>query len=835
MAKRPRLPPPNAAGLPPDYEQRQRILDELDTTMLVEAAAGTGKTTSMVGRMVGLLRDGKCQIDTLAAVTFTRKSAAELRARFQVALERAAASASGLAADRLAHSLLHVERCFIGTIHSFCGRVLRERPMEAGVDLAFSELEDTEDLALRDQAWNAYVSRLFAEDSSILTELDELGIEISQLQPAFVCFAGYPDVDEWPAPDFEFPDLGPIVKQIEDYAADMEQLAPTFPVDRGNDALMNSYELISRMVRQMNRTRRADVMDVVAQFRKVGIVQKQWPGGASQGKKEKERWEDFVQEKAEPLLAMWRELRYAAVIRILQPAVEVYDRLRHEAGGLNFQDLLMKAAALLRDKPAIRQYFRQRFTHILVDEFQDTDPIQAEVMLLLTADKADEQDWRKCRPVPGSLFVVGDPKQSIYRFRRADIVIYNQVKEIILAAGGVVVPLTTNFRTVAELVEWGNSVFDKVFPSTADTWSPAACRMDVGRTEKSDGQFRGLHVLRVPDTHGTKEMALEYESDAVARTIRRALDEKVTIPRTEKELAHGTPPSAEPGDFLIVTRMRKHLALYAQKLGDLGIPHQVTGGSALGQVGELSLLCKCLAAVTEPDNPVALVAVLRGELFGTSDTALYAFRKAGGRFDYRTEIPAGLNAAQAAAFGDAFSRLQRYRLRKSSNGFLRDRCVLSASILASRQIAGTSSWAPLHFSQASHPSCMLFTLRSLPLSPRPICFIGQELRIDHCVPSETCSALIIHRFVLYPDNPKALIFAIDVLANSGNSREADVERNFVRIHVNEDSGANGSRVRLWNFVSWQFALPHITGSLLLSTGPGRVWQPTRMWAETRLS
>ena len=105
------------------------------------------------------------------------------------------------------------------------------------------------------------------------------------------------------------------------------------------------------------------------------------------------------------------------------------------------------------------------------------------------------------------------------------------------------------------------------------------------------------------------------------------------------------------------------MSLYARKLGELGIPHQVTGGKALGQVSELAWLAKCLAAVTDPENPIALVAVLRGELFGASDTALYAFRKAGGRFDYRTEIPtAGMNAEHAALFQDAFARLQRYAL-----------------------------------------------------------------------------------------------------------------------------------------------------------------------------
>jgi ATP-dependent helicase/nuclease subunit A len=657
----PQAAPSPERDLPPDHEYRQRILDELDTTMLVEAAAGTGKTTSMVGRMVALVREGKCRIDTMAAVTFTRKSTAELRARFQIELERAAAAATGAAAQRLSDALLHTERCFIGTIHSFCGRLLRERPMEAGVDLAFSELDDSQDQALRDEAWNEYVSRSYAEGSPLLAELNELGLEIGQLQSAFGRFAAYPDVDEWPVSEIILPDLNPILKRIEAYAEHMEQLVPSFPRERGNDKLMNAYELIPRLVRQIDRTRRADIMELVAEFRSLNVVQKNWPGGASQGKQEKTRWETFLPD-AESLVTLWRELRYAAVIRALRPAVEVYDRLRKNAGGLNFQDLLMKAAALLRDKPAIRRYFRERFTHLLVDEFQDTDPIQAEVMLLLTADDAEEPKWQSCRPVPGSLFVVGDPKQSIYRFRRADVVIYTQVKEIVLASKGAVIPLTANFRTTGDMIAWNNSVFDKVFPAVATTWSPAACPMLVGRTGGTEGQFQGIHVLRVPDTHQNKELALEFESDFVARTIRKALDSGVELSRTQKELVRGVTPQARPGDFLIVTRMKKHLALYAQKLSELGIPHQVTGGSALDQVRELALLSKCLSAVAEPENPVALVAVLRGELFGTSDTALYAFRKAGGRFDYRTEIPTGLAADHTAALSDAFLRLKSYGL-----------------------------------------------------------------------------------------------------------------------------------------------------------------------------
>lgn len=142
--------------------------------------------------MVALLRAGKCRIDTLAAVTFTRKSAAELRARFQIELERAAATAAANGADRyLSEAVQHVEHCFIGTIHSFCARLLRERPMEAGVNLAFRELEEAEDVALRDGAWDEYVAGLYAENHPLLAELNDLGIEIGLLRSAFARLNGH--------------------------------------------------------------------------------------------------------------------------------------------------------------------------------------------------------------------------------------------------------------------------------------------------------------------------------------------------------------------------------------------------------------------------------------------------------------------------------------------------------------------------------------------------------------------------------------------------------------------------------------------------------------------
>jgi ATP-dependent helicase/nuclease subunit A len=650
---------PDGVGDPPDQEMRSRILTDLDTTMLVEAAAGTGKTTSMVGRMIALLREGKCRIETLAAVTFTRKAAAELRDRFRIELERQARS-KAVAPPRLVEALAHIDHCFIGTIHSFCARLLRERPVEAGVDLSFFELDTERDEQLRNQAWDEHVAHLFAADDPILGELDALGLPINKLSGAIRQYADYLDVQVWPAQPGVRPDFARAIQALREYAAHMSSLAP-FPVDRGHDRLMGKYELIARMVEQSDMDRESELMEILEQCVNTNVVQKNWPGGPEQGKEEQTRWDEFREDIADPMVRHWRERRYQVVQRVLEAAVAVNDRLRQQLGGLNYQDLLIKSAELLRGQPRIRRYFRARFTHLLVDEFQDTDPIQAEVMLLLTADDPTEADWRKCRPVPGSLFVVGDPKQSIYRFRRADIVTYNQVKEIIEKHGDVV-PLSANFRAIGQIIDWVNETFATLFPAVPDDYSPENHPLLIGRTDAGADAtlLAGVQVLNIPAEHATADAIVRYEADFVARFIRFALDTRMPVPRTPKELERGGGVAVTPGDFLIITRKKKHLDHYARELDRLGVPNQISGGSALQGVDEIHLLRRCLTALTEPDNPVALVAVLRSELFGISDTALYAFKRAGGGFSFHASMPPDLSAADRGRMADAFGRLQQY-------------------------------------------------------------------------------------------------------------------------------------------------------------------------------
>jgi ATP-dependent helicase/nuclease subunit A len=328
----------------------------------------------------------------------------------------------------------------------------------------------------------------------------------------------------------------------------------------------------------------------------------------------------------------------------------------------------MAAARLLRDQPHVRRHFHERFTHILVDEFQDTDPIQAEVMLLLTATDAHERNWRRCIPRPGSLFVVGDPKQSIYRFRRADIVTYNDVRAIIARGErpgkeGRIVRLSANFRSTEPIVNWVNGGFAGTFPAEATDESPCYVALERARIDGNEGELAGVRVLRIPEKYSrNRAAAVTYEASRIARTIRHALDRPQKIARRAQEPAWAgkTSPEATPGDFLIITRTRANLSTYARALQEYGVPHQVTGGSALNEVPEVKLLHICLSALVSPEDPVALVAALRSELFGMSDAALYAFRKAGGEFFFYGQVPPGLPAEWAIAFRETFECLRKY-------------------------------------------------------------------------------------------------------------------------------------------------------------------------------
>ncbi|HSE62883.1 MAG TPA: UvrD-helicase domain-containing protein [Thermoanaerobaculia bacterium] len=616
-----------------DAADRRAIREELRRNLLVEAAAGTGKTTSLVDRMLALVAEGEATVDRLCAVTFTVKAAAQLKERFQVGLEGSlAAERDPVKRDRLAAALDEIDRCFIGTIHSFCARLLRERPVEAGVDPEFVELDETEDLLLRQEAWERYKQSLFLESSPLLSELARYGMPIDLLEEAYQCLASNPDVEpavagRLPEPGFEH-EREHVLAFLERAA---KELPPRDPEGR-SDSLQKKLRSALRLKEIRDLRQSAELVTLFERLQGKGrIVQRDWPNAAV-AVRLRDAYDALVADVVSPALGRWREFLYPIAVEAVKPAVDVFRRLRRERGVLDFGDLLLLARNLLRDHPEARHDFRRRFTPVLVDEFQDTDPIQAEVLLYLTGEDLGEKDWRRLVPAPGSLFVVGDPKQSIYRFRRADIETYECVKERILASGGRVLKLTTNFRSSPEICDWINDFFSKTFPADASRQQAADAPLVPNRGNA--GGFSGVVRLEIPPTGGkSREDVARADAVRIASWIRSALDAKMEIARDGSR-------AALPGDFLILFRYKKLMDTYARELELRGIPYEIAGGGAFSESEDLRDLLPILESIADPDDPVSLVASLRGPVFGVDDDALYRHWREGGRFHMFAPPPA---------------------------------------------------------------------------------------------------------------------------------------------------------------------------------------------------
>ena len=605
----------------PDEDARRAIREDLGTSLLVEAAAGTGKTTSLVDRMTALIRTGTTTVDRLSAVTFTIRAAAELSERFQTALEAAARAASGQEHGRLVAALSRLDAAFVGTIHAFCARLLRERPVEAGVDPGFAEMDEPENAAARLEGWSRYTERLFTGESPILPRLAALGIRLEDLRQTYETLSDNEDVEpeigpEEPPPDFAA-ERGAVAAFLARAGADLPPEMPSGGWNEFQEAVRRALRIVA-LGGAPDATAFARILDALGRARNKG----------KDAGRLRIEFEALCRDTIEPGLRRWREYLHPILLNAIAPAAVEYAAWRRRNGRLNFQDLLLLARDLLRDHPQVRRDFQARFLPILVDEFQDTDPIQAEILFYLTGEETGEKDWRRLTPRPGQLFVVGDPKQSIYRFRRADIETYGAVRSRIEKSGRVL-NLSANFRSTGRLCGWINTAFSRQFPPAATPQQAAWVPLATQRAEGLPGVFR--LESRTP-TAGTAPLVAQ-DATRIARAVEAAVRED----------------ARRPEDFLILFRTRRHMSDYARELEARGIPYELSGGGAFKDSEELRTLLPLLQALSDPDDPVPFVSVLRGPLFGVDDEALYLFSRAGGRFSFRAAPPAGADPRIAKA------------------------------------------------------------------------------------------------------------------------------------------------------------------------------------------
>ncbi len=643
-----------------DKAARDAIVTELDRTMMVEAGAGSGKTTSLVNRMVALIGEGKATIEKISAVTFTRKAAAELRQKFQIELEKRYKESASKQKEIYGRALADLEQVFTGTIHSFCARLLRERPVEAGIDPAFLELDEIEDRIHQDEVWEEYLIRLLYEDGDVLETLHNLDVTSRELREIYHTLVLYPEVKVF-TKEVSAPDITNACKELRAFISSTSKNLPEGMPGKGWDAVQDAVRDGKRMIEALRLEDMRDFLRIMGIFEKnMKVTQNKWPS-TSVAKDVQSRFEKFQEDTVVPSLRQWREYRHFHLMKAVKPAADLCRQRRREKSTLNFQDLLMNASQMLRDNPEVRSYFKKRFTHILIDEFQDTDPIQAEVMLYLTGTDLEEKDWHTLKPEKGSLFVVGDPKQSIYRFRRADIDTYNLVKEIIKRSGGMLVELKSNFRSVQSIGAWLNPIFREKFPKEGSRYQASFGELLTVRRDEPKTKS-GVRKITISKKKWNKaEAIVEEDAERIATWIRAALDGKIKLARTDDEKKSGLDERPVPSDFLILLRNRKMIPEYAKRLEEYGIPFEVSGGNALKSASGLRDVIKILKAVAEPDSTVDLVSALRGLFFGISDDMLYRFKRDGGRFNFYSSIPEDMENDVKDAFKNAFDKFIKYK------------------------------------------------------------------------------------------------------------------------------------------------------------------------------
>ena len=651
----------------PDEAARRRIRDDLDATLFVEAGAGAGKTSSLVARIVNLVESGVA-ITGIAAITFTEKAAAELRARVRHALEASPSEPARAALDRLDHAP-------IGTLHAFARRLLYEFPIDAGLPPGFSVLDELESALQFEEQWDDLLDRLLdvpdPADGALgggralveLCEFDRFRIATGMRRVAEDFRANWDLVAE--RVDLDGP--GEFDLDVSELVARGRSIAATDVPDGDRQAGLVAAvgELVERLDPRRGATLRTRLEALVDLGGAAGRVAK---GGNKQNWKRAfgadgpDRLDALrtaaaeLAELAERTLNDVRHYRRLLVGAIVGRFVLDGASARAAAGRLEFHDLLVLARHLLATVPHVRTVLHERYPRVLLDEFQDTDPIQLELAVRITAAPDDPaqapgRSWRDLRPLPGRLFIVGDPKQSIYRFRRADIAQYLRAADQV---GADRETLSANFRSTGAVIWFVNDVFGRLIVEQADT-QPAFGPLDVARRPEAVGHGRvnvlgaerheDLPYSKTVDGESSAELLRIREATDVARAVSTALTEG--WPVFDEHLGATRP--CRLGDICILLPTRISLPALEQALRAAAVPYRAENSSVVYATAEVRDLLMVVRAADDPTDALAVVAALRTPLYGITDVELFEWVSGGGSWNPFAPAPEALGTHPVAA------------------------------------------------------------------------------------------------------------------------------------------------------------------------------------------
>jgi ATP-dependent exoDNAse (exonuclease V) beta subunit len=639
---------------PADQPSRDVAVSDFTRNLCVDAGAGTGKTkilvdralNALLGRGKGVADRPRPGIDQLLIITFTEKAASELRDRLRKEILTELSKANPADEDCLLKALRGLDSAHIETIHSFASGILRERPDALGLDPNFEQLDELGDDLELERAWEQWFGQALEDRRPGLRSALNLGMKVEQIGQLARALHRQRDLL-----DLEFGSEPP----VEVFAWKSRHLDRVARLtDYAGRNCTNTSDSLFQLVVEIERE--SQLLAQLQEEHSIGRYAIQMTAGSRKPRSvgNKSGWPDDTLKQAREIAIELRgelelvqaRLRTQALHGALVDVGEFvrdFAEQRREEGKLNFHDLLLFARDCVRNDSAVRRYFRDKFRYILVDEFQDTDPLQVELIAFLAEkpDSAPAMDWRRVELEPGKVFIVGDPKQSIYRFRRADISVYEEAREQIAGAGARL-SITQNFRSEESVLTWVNGCFSNLIvahPGTQPEYEAITADPRRGHPQgklphvwalyPADGKFRQPNV----NERGMADARRTAEAEAVAGLITKSIDGG----RTKVLEGSGdtlTERRVELRDFAILTRTRTGLEIWEEVFRRAGIGYRVEGGRQFFRKSEFLDLLNILTAIDDPTNEVALLGALRSPAFGFSDDELAIFYASGGRWDY---------------------------------------------------------------------------------------------------------------------------------------------------------------------------------------------------------
>ena len=616
-----------------DFADRERIEQALDETLFVEAGAGTGKTHQLVERIVNLVGLGRITASRIAAITFTEKAAAELYDRILQRLEAESDKRDDPDRQKRCYDALDdLDGAAIETIHAFAARILALYPLEAGLPPGFGIIDDTESGAEFAERWRDHIDGVL--------ERPELAMPLRSAFDAGITLKHLAEVarklhDDWDRARSDASVMENRTIDIAPFVADLRSVIQlrhvcVNPADRLYCRLSTLEEFADRLSEAASEP--GALVKLLEHSTPTSLrvsnvgAKSNWPNDAHL----------VIREKMKNLDQQRGALRLDVVHNILAPIYNTirefvldYANERRRRGRLGFQDLLIHCRDLLFHNREVATRVRARFQYLLIDEFQDTDPLQTEI-----ADAIAQGEQ-------GCLFFVGDPKQSIYRFRRADIEQYSNVRERYVDSR---VHLTQNFRSQPGVIEFVNALFGPLMCDDQSGGQADWTDLVAARGALED------HTSPAAVVVGGKLNALapilrQVEAEALAELIADVQKSQWQV----LDQDDGTWRPANYADIAVLVPTRTGLSRLLPELEAQDIPYRLESRSLVYNSEDVRGLLGILRAIDDPNDEIALVGSLRSPAFACSDADLFGWREAGGRWDYRAKSPVGIAADHPVA------------------------------------------------------------------------------------------------------------------------------------------------------------------------------------------